>query len=803
MFPRKIKPLFPSLFLCACLVVLGPIASARAEEAPEVIRIALLYDGESSFNTFGELVQQEILALTEGEMNIQFRAEDQLVGNWTPEGVQAVIDSVLRDPEIDLVLALGAATSHAFCCEEDLPKPVIAAFIIDAEIQKLPRLDGRSGVENLNYLNFPDSVESDVALFREIVPFDRLTVVFSELFAQLTPDLYLSLVEEFVDLGLDVDVVLVGHSADEGLAAIPEDTQAVYLTPLGHLPNAERLRFYDELTTRGLPTFSIFGISEVREGVFASQRDEAFFLRLARRIALNVQRILLGEDAGTLPVDIPDRYKVAINMEVARRLGTLPPWDLMTEAELINEQPTFEETLTLRQVASEAVEKNLDIVAKAQEVAAGRQQIASARAQLRPTLSLSATGLVIDDDRAAASFGAQPERSVTAGLGLTQLLYAEPVSANVVVQEALQLSREQELEQLRLDITLEAAETYVNVLRAQSVESIRRNNLDLTRSNLQLARVRRAVGSGGPSEVFRWESEVAVARRDLLDARSVTYQTRVALNRLLNRPLEEGYTLSDLEIFDPQLLPSREPVLPYIETPLHFEVFREFNVEEGLSRAPELDGLDAAIAAQERVVTSARRAFWAPLVALRVDLEEVLERGGEGASSGGAIPGVTAADDTNWSVAVQGSLDLFDGGERRATQLEAEETLAQLKTQRRATAERIEQLIRSRLYDAITSYTGIRLTEEAAAAAERSLELVTDAYSRGALDILDLLDAQNAQLNADLQVVDARYQFFIDLTRVERAVNSFEFTRTPEEQIDWMERLKTYFDASGVIPRRR
>ena len=106
--------------------------------------------------------------------------------------------------------------------------------------------------------------------------------------------------------------------------------------------------------------------------------------------------------------------------------------------------------------------------------------------------------------------------------------------------------------------------------------------------------------------------------------------------------------------------------------------------------------------------------------------------------------------------------------------IEAEETLADLELQRQALAERLEQLIRSRLYLTNASYSGIQLTREAAAAARKNLDLVTDSYSRGVVDVLDLLDAQNSSLRAELAAATALYEFFINLVDVERAVNWFE-----------------------------
>lgn len=240
--------------------------------------------------------------------------------------------------------------------------------------------------------------------------------------------------------------------------------------------------------------------------------------------------------------------------------------------------------------------------------------------------------------------------------------------------------------------------TYLSVLLAETVERIRKNNLALTRSN---PRARPGAPVGGlcwAGRGHRWESELATARRDLVAAWSDRFQTNIALNRLLHRPLEEGYQTSEVGLDDPVVMPSRGRVLPYIVTPVHFEVFREFNVEDWLARSPELAQLDAAITAQKRATDSTRRAFWSPEVALQAALDQVLVRSGEGSDGAVALPGLSVPDDTSWSIGLSASLPLWDGGERSAGLILSEETLKQLELQRNALGERIEQRIRSSIY---------------------------------------------------------------------------------------------------------
>ena len=44
-------------------------------------------------------------------------------------------------------------------------------------------------------------------------------------------------------------------------------------------------------------------------------------------------------------------------------------------------------------------------------------------------------------------------------------------------------------------------------------------------ANLQLARMRVSIGSANPSEVYRWESQIAVSQKELIEAKNRTTLT--------------------------------------------------------------------------------------------------------------------------------------------------------------------------------------------------------------------------------------------------------------------------------------
>jgi len=780
------------------------ITQAQGASKLPIVRIGMVRDGLSvRFPENVVLFQQEILDLTSGEFDVRFPPDKSVHGNWTVAGVKRAVDRLLADPKVDLIVVLGAIASNEVCRRRNLSKPVIAPFVIDAELQGLPLKDGSSGVKNLTYIDSFNSLKRDVKTFREIVSFDTLALLVDRLMLEAFP-----MAREYIrqlakEYAMDIRIVAVDTSAEPALSVAPPETDAVLVASLVRLSPAEFQRLVSCLIKRRLPSFSFWGRDEVEDGLLASVAPKSDFRRLARRVALNVQRILLGEDAGTLKVAFTRGEQLTINMATARAIGTYPPWGVLTEADLLNEEiEDIDRRLSLDRAVREAMAANLDLAVADRNVAAGTHIIREARAGLLPQLDIGAQGVVIDEDRAEASFGTQAERTLSGSVTASQLLYSESTWSDFAVQRHLQVSREEERETLRLDIALDATIAYLNVLRAKTFKRIQKENLKLTRSNLEKARVRVSVGIASPAEVYRWESEIASSRQAVLAARAQRRQAETSLNRLLHRPLEEQFIAQEASLADPLLIVSDRRFFNYVDNPQTFRIFSDFSVEEGLAAAPESRRLDASIAAQNRTLVSARRAYWAPTLSLQGNVTETFDEGGAGADSSQVFLPISEANDTDWSVGIFATFPLFSGGAKPATLRRTQEELSRLRLKRQATVERIEERIRSALHQTSASYPSIQLSRDAAEAARKNLNLVANSYARGVISIIDLLDAQNAALVADQVAANAVYDFLVDLMRVQRAIGQFDFFLSVEEREGWFQRLEAYFTRVGACRRK-
>lgn len=787
--------------LAAAILLPSPITpvGARAQSLP-LVRFGVIIDGEWSRNDeIFAMFRKEIFDLTTGEFDVRFPEAKTIIGDWTAATAHDAVDRMLTDDEVDFVLTLGVLSSHDICHRAQLSKPAIAPIVIDADLQEMPQENGKSGVRNLNYIVFPKNIQRDVKAFLDITHFETLAFVMAQHVHDAIPNSSSKFKEIVAELGVKGEIIPVGSTVQPVLDRLDSGIDAAYVAPLIQLPPAEFRKLVDGLIERKIPSFSLMGKSEVEAGLFAGLNAD-IFPRLTRRVALNVQRILLGEKPEDLQTTFPSEEQLTINIGTARAIGVFPSWGVLTEAVVIGERRTsVDRVLTLETATREAITVNLQLAVRNKAVAAAREDIALATAKLLPQLDLNMLGLQIDKDRAERSLGTQSERTLSGSVTLSQVLYSDPAWANRTIQKRLQRAREFDRDAFELDIAQQAATAYLNVLRAYTFETIQQENLRRTRSNLELARVRESIGTARPAEVLRWESQIAKNRQAVIDANSQRNLTEIQLNRLLQHPAEEPFLTEEVNLNDPELLLSGGRLLDYMSNPWDFKQLRAFMVQEGLNSTPELRSLREAISAQERVLSAAGRSFWLPSFVLFGDVDYVFLRDGAGSEVPGGLPPdlFTAPEDLSWDLGVSLDYPIFSGGARVADRRQAAMTLEQLRLDLNSTADIVEQRIRSAFHVMGASYAAIEQSRLAADAAEETLDLVEEAYSLGGATILDLLDAQNNALVAGEAEANATYDFLIDLMEAERSVGLLVLQMSERERSDFFDRIDRFFGDGG------
>ena len=810
----------PRMLVLVLLLIVLQCSSAQpggSGDAPaKKLRVAAVADGYWERNAdFFNLLRSALNDVLGDQTEIVFRDSGMIEGDWTLQGVRKIDDRLLAADDVDVILAMGVIASHDLSTRGPLSKPVIAPIVLDPVRQGIPMKGGASGVKNLSYLVFPTTFERDIRLFTEIVPFKKLAYIASRRYAAALPPHQVPLEKLGAGLGVDLTPILIDTSAEEALSAIPSDAQAVYLQPILHLPPREFDKLVRGLIERRLPSFSLLGESEVRQGIMAGANPD-FIPRLARRIALHLQRIAAGEDPGTLSVAFPAGKKLFFNFRTGYLVRESPNWDTLLESEIVAFDATSPsaEHYTLASALRRLIDANLDVQAMTREVNATGANVAAARSLLMPSIDLNLSGYQIDKDRAQAGY--QPDRAASWEVSATQVVLSEPAISNVSIQASLLDAKERELDLTQLNTIVSGASAYLNLLRARKNFFILLDNLRVTRSNLELAENRRSTGVAGEEEPLRWKAEIAEMKKAVMAVQSQMQQVRYALNQVLNLPLVEELDIADISIDDSSLFVSDRRVQGYFENPIAFDLLTEYMVGRGVERSPELRQIDAVIAANERALSSTRLSYFLPTIGAFARFSNNFYKSGQiapfsltsvPAPPAGLDPRVPAylgqlfsaispalPDRQDWTVGLQFSLNIFNGFGTHAAEEKTSEQLEAYRIQRNAIVDKVALRIRTDMQNAKSSFFAIQQSRVEQDAARKTLSIVTDGYSRGAIPFLNLLDAQNAALRANQVAVNAQYDFLVTYMQLQRSLGRFDLLMTGDERerflgeaIDFME----------------
>ena len=783
MVERRSRRIAAALFLCC-----ASLAGARD------IRVAVVTDGDAGRQILSvDAIQREIANVASADTTILLPPESRFAGDWSLDGANAALDRALADRNVDVVITLGILTSQQAARRAALPKPVIAPLVIDPVLQGYPLVEGHSARKNFTYVADFQSVANEVRAFHDIVGFKSLVALVDDSIIGALPQLSAKATELAAALNVRIGLVRVGADVQTALASIPEGTDAVYVTPL-RFNDAQVRELAQGLAARKLASFSVVGRSEIDAGMLmttgGAERDTE---RLARRVVIMIQRIAGGENPATFDVSFPTSQRLVINMQVARAIGFSPRWQFLADSEQLFAEPGGAEPLTLLDAMRAALRLNPALEASRERLGSVQDDVGKARANLLPSLDANATRTRIDADRANPLIQAEDTTSV--GLGLTQVIYSERAWAGYSIAKSLSAAQEQGQRADMLNTLSDAAGAYLNLLRAKSIEVVRRRNVENTRKNLETSRVREEVGLAGRSDYLRWVAQLAQDKQNLLAAESQRRQAETEVSRVLHRPADQPFNTVESGLDDPLSLVSSPRTQAFLDTPAKWSVFMEYAVDAALANAPEIAQSERVLDARRRQLSSASRAYYLPQLALSAGGTNYTDKSGAGSQNV-----VGAPDDEAWNVTLQATLPIFTGGLRGAERSQARHELRASEADRAAAIDGIEARTRVNLHRTAGSWPSIDLSREAAAAADENLNNVSEAYARGAVTVTDLIDAQDTALTAGLAATDAKYGFMIDFVNVLRSMGDFEILLDPASREAWYGRVENWFRTHPSSP---
>ena len=745
---------------------------------------------DSEFSSFEEKIQEEINLLLKNRVEINFKIEHT---DFDIVKMQAAYEAAYKDPAIDIVISLGAMSSGVMSGFKNYSKPSIASVIIDNEIQEIPLTkEGTSGVKNFTYIQSPFSMERDIKSLHRLKTFQKLGIVGGSNLIDYMPFLDQLVGNVCTELGAKFTIIPYKSSVETTLAKIPTDVDAIYFLPVyDEMTEQDLSQFFAATNERRLPSAALLGKQYLDRGALLAYDADANLQRMPRRLAINVMKIIEGQKPENLPVIIPTYSdNLLINMQAAYASGIFPDFDLMSSAVLLNfDNIPTERKISLKSAISEGLAQNLDLKISALNPEIAQKDVELAQAELKPQADFSTNLSIIDEARAERSFGTQGRLNWLASGTVSQIVYAEPALANVMIQDLLKRSEEEAVEQTQLDVVIDVATAYLNVLQAKSFVRIQNENVGVTRENYDISKAKEAVGYAGASDLYRWQSELALKNIDLNDATARLQQAKYQLNQLLNRPIAEDFQMEEVSLTDQMLLVTDSRIFNLINNYGDLAVFSDFLVKEAIVRLPELKQFDYSIAAQQRLQRSRERAFYLPSIAISGSIDQTIKK----FNVVGDIP--PATNKAQWSVGLGLQYPIAQGGKRRINVEQSKLNILQLRDQRNNVQNQLELRLRAAMETAGASYSRVQLSKEAADAGKANFDIVQDAYSQGLVQITSLIDAQNAALQTEISAVNAIYQFVTDFLAVERATGFYYFLATTDEQNAFFDRLIAFIAA--------
>jgi TolC family type I secretion outer membrane protein len=401
------------------------------------------------------------------------------------------------------------------------------------------------------------------------------------------------------------------------------------------------------------------------------------------------------------------------------------------------------DTVTLPEAVERAVEVNPQMVQARTSLGTARFSTTQAYAAMLPSLSVSSGTSLSSAQRYDPSLGTTLNTSSTsysAGISSGMDVFAGGRNlATVRSAQASERAAEASLVTREFSVALAAKQAFFGVLRSQELIALNRERIDQAEQNLAAAERREQAGRATRSDVLRARLELSNARQALLEA-----QAQLRTN---------SYTLG-------QTVGVRGPVAarsPSRLEPTPLAMSAAALRELVSAQAPTVESAVAQVSVAEAGVSQSRASY----------LPSISVSGGYNWSNDqlGLDQGRTS-----WSTNLRLSYPLFNGLSREAS---VDRAHAQLSV---AQAE-ADQAVR----DAITQLEGLLasldLSEQRIAILQESVEVAREdfrvqqeRYGLGAATILELVSSQIALLQAEYDLINARYDYQITRAELESLV---------------------------------
>jgi len=397
-----------------------------------------------------------------------------------------------------------------------------------------------------------------------------------------------------------------------------------------------------------------------------------------------------------------------------------------------------EQTLTLDQVVSIAVERNPQIAVFRQSRAAAEARILQARSAYLPQVSTSAD---VNRQRVHIGRGVTDESNYyKAEVGVNQYIYdfgktSERLAAS---RYALDTSA-RNLDQTVADVILATQVNYYEILKKKYMVKVNQESLDMQKKHLEEAQAFYSAGLRPKIDVTRGEVQFANTHLELIRARYALSTAKTDLEYNLGGPPVEGaYVLADVPVETKKI------------------ELTDALLQKAMENRPAIAALKAQVQAAEANLKAIRALKWPTI-------------------NGNASYGWNNTElplENEWRAGVHLDWPLFTGHRTKGEILEAQAELEQIKNE----LKRLELDVVRETTQTVSSVNetleAIKTTELGVKQSEENMELAQGRYKVGVGSAIEYNDAQLNLTETRNNLVQAHFSYLQAQANLEHAIGS-------------------------------
>lgn len=723
---------------------------------------------------------------------INFSEKNMLVNDFDFTKAKQQYNQLVAN-ETDIILAFGIVNNELLIKQETHKKPTVLFGAINKDFNRIDLSKNKSDINNLTYLVEEESYKNDLKKLKELTNFKNVGIIIDKPFIDMLP---IKATFDAISESIGTNYTLIPFESVSDITSKLDTVDAVYMAGGFFLSDLEIATLSSVFTEKKLPSFTINNVTYVEKGFMATNNPTINYNQILRRLALTVEQYINGTPLAEIPVFVDYKSQLTINYNTAELTNVAIKYSLINTVEFVGkfDNVLSEKKYNLLELIEKGLHRNLALKSQEKEVVLRSQDVKTAKSNYLPSITANAGANYVDPDVAVLGFGQTPEFQTSGNITLQQTIFSETANATISIQKNLKKAQQENFNAIELNTVLNISNVYFNTLILKANAQIQKSNLDLTKRNLKIAEQNFNLGQSSKSDVLRFNSQMAQNNQAMIESVNQLEQGFIALNQLLNNPIHTKIDVDNTTLGENVFGAFQyEQFVDLLDSPTTREMFVEFLIEEARKNAPELKALGYNLSAAERSIQLNGKGRFLPTVQLQGQYNSVFNRNGAGSTT---QPGFVLPDN-NYTVGVAMSIPIFNRNQTNINRKTALIQKDQLNILKENTEQVIDVNVRNSILNVINQISNIELSKISEQTAKEALELTQVSYASGAVNVVQLIDAQNNYINTQLASATAVYGYLVNMIQVERFIGHYFLLSTTEDNSKFTQRFIAYLNTKN------